>query len=67
MYCPVGAAGTIEIEKGWGNAIKSQLESMGYAVTLQSHSTAVQGIKVLPDGSFEAYGDTRRSAKAMGY
>lgn len=69
IYCPVGS--TIQIEKRWcasGSALEQALKDMGYTVTIESaHSTSIQGIRVMPDGSFDAGADTRRGAKALAY
>ena len=69
LYCPVGS--TIQIEKRWcpsGSDLYNALVAMGYTVTIESaHSTSIQGIKVNPDGSFDAGADTRRGAKALAY
>lgn len=65
MYCPVGSG--IQIESSWGKDAKTALEALGYTITIEGHSTSIQGIRVLPDGSFDAGADKRRGAKALAY
>lgn len=77
VYAP--ATGKIQIETYWCSNLNSELfkalQSMGYPFATnnagneapQSRSTSIQGIRVLPNGGFDAGADVSRGGKALAY
>lgn len=57
----------IEVEKAFPKETRDALQKMGYKIVERGAIGRTEVIKVLPDGSFEAVGDSRGDDDAEGY
>jgi len=57
----------VDLEKGFPEAVRKSLESMGYKTVQRSGIGRTEVIKVLPDGKFEAIADNRGRDSAEGW
>lgn len=58
---------TLRVEKGFPEAVRATLQSMGYTVMQRENIGRTEVIKVLPDGRFEAVADKRGDDSAAGF
>ena len=57
----------IDVENNFPIDVKTELKQMGYTIFDRGKIGSMEAIKVLPDGSFEAVGDSRGEDDAEGY
>lgn len=57
----------IMVERDFPQAVRDQLQQMGYKITVRGAIGRTEVIRILPDGSFEAVGDKRGDDHAAGY
>lgn len=57
----------IAVERDFPQAVRDQLQQMGYKITVRGAIGRTEVIRILPDGSFEAVGDKRGDDHAAGY
>jgi gamma-glutamyltranspeptidase/glutathione hydrolase len=57
----------IDVEKAFPQAVRKELEKMGYKIVERAGIGRTEVIKVLPDGSFEAVADNRGDDGAEGF
>ncbi len=61
-------AGTMKVERGYGDAVRQQLADMGHKVTVpEAPLGGAQAIRIRPDGILEGASDPRKDGCALGY